>query len=102
MERAGPKIFSQHGDVGFILLAELNSREDIVPARNLGIESSGLRQHLPAGQFSKDHGHGGRADIDFEGQVRLDLNYIRSASLHNDIVILLKTVPAVLFGKGAY
>jgi len=45
---------------------------------------------------------GGRADIDFEGQVRLDLNYIRSASLYNDIVILLKTVPAVLFGKGAY
>jgi len=45
---------------------------------------------------------GGRADIDFEGQVRLDLNYIRSANLYNDIVILFKTVPAVLFGKGAY
>jgi exopolysaccharide biosynthesis polyprenyl glycosylphosphotransferase len=45
---------------------------------------------------------GGRADIDFEGQVRLDLKYIRSSSVFNDIVILLKTVPAVLFGKGAY
>jgi lipopolysaccharide/colanic/teichoic acid biosynthesis glycosyltransferase len=45
---------------------------------------------------------GGRADIDFEGQVRLDLKYIRSSSVLTDIVILFKTVPAVLFGKGAY
>jgi len=45
---------------------------------------------------------GGRADIDFEGQVRLDLQYIRSSSTLFDIVILLKTLPAVLFGKGAY
>lgn len=45
---------------------------------------------------------GGRSDIDFEGQVRLDLEYIRSASVFYDIGILLKTLPAVLFGKGAY
>jgi lipopolysaccharide/colanic/teichoic acid biosynthesis glycosyltransferase len=45
---------------------------------------------------------GGRADIDFEGQVRLDLQYIHSQSLWNDIVIIIKTVPAVLLGKGAY
>lgn len=45
---------------------------------------------------------GGRADIDFEGQVRLDLEYIHSQSLIRDLVILLKTVPAVLLGKGAY
>jgi len=45
---------------------------------------------------------GGRAEIDFEGQVRLDLQYIRSSSPWMDLVILLKTVPAVLFGKGAY
>jgi exopolysaccharide biosynthesis polyprenyl glycosylphosphotransferase len=45
---------------------------------------------------------GGRADIDFEGQVRLDLQYIRSQGLFSDIWILLKTVPAVLLGKGAY
>ena len=45
---------------------------------------------------------GGRADIDFEGQVRLDLAYIHSQSLWKDILILIKTVPAVLFGKGAY
>ena len=45
---------------------------------------------------------GGRSDIDFEGQVRLDLQYIRSSNAWFDIVILLKTIPAVLFGKGAY
>ncbi len=45
---------------------------------------------------------GGRAEIDFEGQVRLDLEYIRSSSAFYDIAILLKTLPAVLFGKGAY
>jgi exopolysaccharide biosynthesis polyprenyl glycosylphosphotransferase len=45
---------------------------------------------------------GGRSEIDFEGQVRLDLQYIRSSSAFFDIAILLKTLPAVLFGKGAY
>ncbi|MCX6878514.1 MAG: sugar transferase [Verrucomicrobia bacterium] len=45
---------------------------------------------------------GGRADIDFAGQVRLDLQYIRSSSALFDLVILLKTLPAVIFGKGAY
>lgn len=45
---------------------------------------------------------GGRADIDFEGQVRLDLAYIRSQGFWSDVWILLKTVPAVLLGKGAY
>ena len=44
----------------------------------------------------------GRAEIDFEGQVRLDLEYIHSAGFFTDILILIKTVPAVLFGKGAY
>jgi lipopolysaccharide/colanic/teichoic acid biosynthesis glycosyltransferase len=45
---------------------------------------------------------GGRSDIDFEGQVRLDLQYIRSSNVFFDILILVKTLPAVLFGKGAY
>jgi lipopolysaccharide/colanic/teichoic acid biosynthesis glycosyltransferase/glycosyltransferase involved in cell wall biosynthesis len=45
---------------------------------------------------------GGRANIDFEGQVRLDLDYIRSASVWQDLAILLKTVPAVIFARGAY
>jgi exopolysaccharide biosynthesis polyprenyl glycosylphosphotransferase len=45
---------------------------------------------------------GGRSEIDFEGQVRLDLQYIRSSSVFFDVLILLKTLPAVIFGKGAY
>lgn len=44
----------------------------------------------------------GRSDIPFTGQVQLDLDYIQSTSLLGDIIILLKTIPAVLAGKGAY
>lgn len=44
----------------------------------------------------------GRSNINFEGQVRLDLEYIRSAGLATDVLILLKTIPAVVLGKGAY
>ncbi|NTW83586.1 MAG: sugar transferase [Chlorobiaceae bacterium] len=44
----------------------------------------------------------GRSDIPFTDQVRLDLQYIQSAGFINDIRLLLKTIPAVLSGKGAY
>jgi lipopolysaccharide/colanic/teichoic acid biosynthesis glycosyltransferase len=44
----------------------------------------------------------GRSDIDFEGQVRLDIQYLESQSFWGDIVLLLKTIPAVLSGRGAY
>jgi len=44
----------------------------------------------------------GRSEIAFDGQVALDLQYIESQSLLTDLKILLKTVPAVLLGKGAY
>ena len=44
----------------------------------------------------------GRSEIDFEGQVRLDLQYIQNRSFLGDLWILLKTIPAVLLGKGAY
>jgi len=44
----------------------------------------------------------GRGDIPFPRQVELDVEYIESSSIWLDIVILVKTVPAVLFGKGAY
>ncbi|TVQ37788.1 MAG: sugar transferase [Wenzhouxiangella sp.] len=43
----------------------------------------------------------GRSQIPFEGQVALDLEYIRTRSFTGDLVLLLKTVPAVLFGRGA-
>lgn len=44
----------------------------------------------------------GRSEIDFEGQVSLDVQYIESQSFCGDVIILLKTIPAVLSGKGAY
>jgi exopolysaccharide biosynthesis polyprenyl glycosylphosphotransferase len=44
----------------------------------------------------------GRSDIPFTDQVRLDLQYIQSASFLTDILLLMKTVPAVLSGRGAY
>ncbi|MEO6036551.1 MAG: sugar transferase [Verrucomicrobiota bacterium] len=45
---------------------------------------------------------GGRSEIDFRGQVQLDLRYIESQSFWLDIKILLQTIPAVLLSKGAY
>ena len=44
----------------------------------------------------------GRSDIDFSGQVRLDVQYIERRTFWNDLKILLKTIPAVLSGRGAY
>jgi exopolysaccharide biosynthesis polyprenyl glycosylphosphotransferase len=44
----------------------------------------------------------GRADLDFQQQVELDVRYIRERSLWLDFKLMLLTVPAVLSGKGAY
>ena len=44
----------------------------------------------------------GRSDIPFKEQVRLDKEYILASSVWKDIVILLKTIPAIIGGKGAY
>lgn len=44
----------------------------------------------------------GRSQLSFDKQVKLDIEYIESRSLLLDIKLLFKTVPAVLFGKGAY
>ena len=44
---------------------------------------------------------GDRNTIEFPEQVALDVRYIESQSILRDVLILLKTVPAVLLGKGA-
>ncbi|WP_258406589.1 WecB/TagA/CpsF family glycosyltransferase [Shewanella spartinae] len=44
----------------------------------------------------------GRSDIPFDKQVLLDVDYIYQQSLWADIRLLLKTIPAVLFARGAY
>lgn len=45
---------------------------------------------------------GGRSNIDFSGQVRLDIDYIRSESIWLDLKLLLQTIPAIFCGTGAY
>ena len=44
----------------------------------------------------------GRNNIAFEEWMKLDLEYLDRWSLWLDAKILLKTVPVVLFGIGAY
>lgn len=44
----------------------------------------------------------GRSEVPFPQQVEMDLDYIRRPSLRADILLLLKTLPAVIRGRGAY
>src|SRR5437763_7476178 len=44
----------------------------------------------------------GRSQLQFERWVKLDLLYIDNWSMWLDFKILLKTIPVVLFGKGAH
>ena len=43
----------------------------------------------------------GRNDVDFDTWMRLDLEYIDKWSLFLDLELLLRTVPVVVFGRGA-
>ncbi len=44
----------------------------------------------------------GRAGISFSRWVELDVQYIEEQSLVKDVEIIIKTIPAALFGKDAY
>jgi exopolysaccharide biosynthesis polyprenyl glycosylphosphotransferase len=44
----------------------------------------------------------GRSDLSFRRWVELDLQYISEQSFLKDIEIMLKTIPAVVSGRGAY
>lgn len=44
----------------------------------------------------------GRSHIGFQEWMRLDLEYIRQRSLKTDLMIMAKTIPAVIARKGAY
>ena len=44
----------------------------------------------------------GRSELPFSKQIALDKQYISSQSAWKDFLILLKTVPAILTGKGAW
>jgi len=43
-----------------------------------------------------------RSDVSFDDMVVLDIYYIENMSFWFDLQILLKTIPTVIFGKGAY
>ncbi len=45
---------------------------------------------------------GGRGDLPLHARVQLELDYINNYSLWRDLTILLKTIPAVIRGKGSY
>ena len=44
----------------------------------------------------------GRSELPFSQQIALDKEYIASQSFWKDFLILLKTIPAILTGKGAW
>jgi len=44
----------------------------------------------------------GRGDLSFQRQMEMDLEYIENQSFWLDLKILLKTIPAVVTGEGAY
>lgn len=43
----------------------------------------------------------GRSEINFDKRVQMDASYVQKQSIFYDIWLLLKTIPAVLSGKGA-
>jgi lipopolysaccharide/colanic/teichoic acid biosynthesis glycosyltransferase len=44
----------------------------------------------------------GRADVPFEGQVQMDVEYVESHNFWLDLKLVASTVPAILTGRGAY
>jgi lipopolysaccharide/colanic/teichoic acid biosynthesis glycosyltransferase len=44
----------------------------------------------------------GRSEIPFKSQVLMDKEYISKRSWFFDVILILRTIPAVIFGKGAY
>jgi exopolysaccharide biosynthesis polyprenyl glycosylphosphotransferase len=44
----------------------------------------------------------GRSDLTFDERVQLDMHFIRNWTIWLDLLILLRTVPAVFKGQGAY
>lgn len=44
----------------------------------------------------------GRSELDFDTQVRLDLEYVAAPTVIRDVMLLVRTVPAVLIGRGAW
>lgn len=44
----------------------------------------------------------GRGELDMDERLALELNYINNFSIRSDLMILVKTIPVLISGKGAY
>jgi len=44
----------------------------------------------------------GRGDLDMDARLKLELDYIHNYSISDDLKILIKSLPAIISGKGAY
>jgi exopolysaccharide production protein ExoY len=44
----------------------------------------------------------GRSDTSYEHRVKLDQRYVKTWRLSTDLWIILKTIPSMIFGRGAY
>ena len=82
-------VFLEHDGVEFFRFHLADVIDD-------GIEAEFLTSRTDIGSIS------GRSDIPFKEQVRLDKDYILAQGFWKDLAILLKTVPAIIGGKGAY
>ena len=43
----------------------------------------------------------GRSNVDFEEQLNMDLKYVKKRGFFYDIGLIFRTIPVVIFGKGA-
>lgn len=43
----------------------------------------------------------GRSEINFDKRVKMDASYVKKKSIIYDFWLILKTIPAVLYGRGA-
>jgi len=81
--------------------------ESLMPAtywtlRRLGVLDKMRASHFPKKYSVQFFSGSGRSSVPFHDMVLLDLYYINRWSLPLDVEIILKTIPVVLSGKGAY
>lgn len=73
-----------------------------LPAEVAGYEPHVHRRHLVRPGLTGLWQVSGRSDLDWEEAVRLDLRYVDHWSVRLELSIVLRTLPAVLGGRGAY
>jgi lipopolysaccharide/colanic/teichoic acid biosynthesis glycosyltransferase len=91
-----------------VLLGEMS----LVGPRPLQLRDSALLEQMEPGAYARRltvrpgltgaWQVGGRSNTDSRGMLQLDLEYIDNWSLRRDLIILCRTVGAVLHGRGAY